>query len=92
MIPTVGRTVLYTLTQWDVEAINSQRSKEAGPYFHGNPVAAGDVYPLVFTRVWSQTEGGLVNGQVLLDGNDVLWATSRAEGEGQGFWQDPRKG
>lgn len=90
MIPTPGRIVLYTLTEWDVQAIGTQRSRGAGPYFKGNPVSEGDVFPLQITRVWAETEGGSVNGQVLLDGNDVLWVTSRTEGTGPGFWKDPR--
>jgi hypothetical protein len=39
------------------------------------------VYPLVITRVWSDNpaETTCVNGQVLLDGNDNLWVTSRSQ-------------
>ena len=47
------------------------------------------MYPLVITRVWGDQEGSAVNGQVLLDGNDTFWATSRNEGEGPGFWSVP---
>jgi hypothetical protein len=46
----------------------------------GNSVQEGDEFPLLICRVWDngqpakETTG--VNGQVFLDGNDVLWATS----------------
>lgn len=89
MIPTPGRIVLYTLTEWDVKTIEAQRSVVAG--YRGNPVRPGDVYPLLIARVWSEAEGGSVNGQVLLDGNDTLWVTSRIEGDAYGDWKDPRK-
>ena len=76
MIPTPGRIVAYKLTSYDAEAINIERRAENTSRF-GNSVAAGDIYPLVITRVWSQLPGGAVNGQVLLDGNDSIWVTSR---------------
>lgn len=89
MIPTPGRIVAYKLTAYDAESINKRRAdlrdsgfaqQNTGGQCHvGNGVAAGDVYPLVITRVWSPLPGGAVNGQVLLDGNDTLWATSRTE-------------
>lgn len=56
----------------------------------GNQVAEGDVYPLVITRVWNETPG-TVNGQILLDGNDTYWATSRTPGEGPGFYAWPTR-
>lgn len=95
MIPTPGRIVAYTLAEQDAEQINRRRADAAlslgkhretadGSQIHiGNRVVAGEVYPLVITRVWSQTEGGAVNGQVLLDGNDTLWVLSVNEGDGQ---------
>src|SRR5207248_5047211 len=96
--PSVGRIVHYRLTQLDVDVINRLRADAMkhlpahqehadGTQIHvGNSVAAGDVYPLVITRVWN--EHG-VNGQVLLDGNDTYWATSRVEGDEPGQWQWP---
>lgn len=48
----------------------------------GNEVHAGDIFPLVITRVWPADTHG-VNGQVLLDGNDTLWVTSVAEGDSE---------
>lgn len=81
----IGATHEYVLTQSDVDqimrrrndaknAINKNRVGKTGFVLHfGNDVSAGEVYPLVITKVW---DGGSVNGQVLLDGNDCLWVTS----------------
>jgi hypothetical protein len=49
----------------------------------GNVVSEGDEYPAVIVRDW----GGCANLQVLLDGNDTYWATSRSEGDGPGTWR-----
>jgi hypothetical protein len=104
MVPSVGRIVHYKLTQQDADQINKRRkdarnknaagvtlaSQELGAVVHtGNEVRAADVYPSVITRIWGSTDGSAVNGQVLLDGNDLFWATSRLEGEGEGFWSIP---
>jgi len=63
-----------------------------GPFRVGNTPSAGDVLPLMIVRVWPD-EGGPgipgVNGQVMLDGNDVLWVTSVHEGEAPSQWQWP---
>ena len=91
-VPTPGRTVLYKLTAQDAEQIRAQRQPtyhESQPGLigpgnkvttvynkTGNVASAGDVYPLIITRVWGDTEESCVNGQVLLDGNDALWVTS----------------
>lgn len=99
MIPSVGRIVHYTLSEDDAARINKRRrdaetseiaKDESGVVVHaGNRVREGDVYPLVITRVWGDQEGAAVNGQVLLDGNDTFWATSRKGGENQGDWSVP---
>lgn len=115
MKPTIGRIVLYTLTEDDAKQINRRRTTATaiaeriknnsaklgdfslaepvpphwplGAQAHiGNDVTAGEVYPMVVTRVWSETT---VNGQVLLDGNDCLWASSATEGEGGHTWSWP---
>jgi hypothetical protein len=55
----------------------------AGAQAHiGNGVAVGDTFPMLITRVWGNTPTSAVNGQVFLDGTDVLWATSVCVGEG----------
>ena len=52
----------------------------------GNEVKAGDIFPMIVTKVWSP---GYVNGQVFLDGNDCFWATSVEEGVEGHYWQWP---
>jgi hypothetical protein len=52
----------------------------------GNAVSAGDVYPMMVTRIWSPS---CVNGQAFLDGNDCLWVTSAIEGTGGHNWAWP---
>lgn len=117
MTPTIGRIVLYTLTEDDAVQINRRRTTgpeiaeriknnslphremqlhleeplpatwPIGAQAHiGNTVEAGEVYPMIVTRVWSDT---CVNGQVFLDGNDTLWATSALEGTGGHSWAWP---
>ena len=103
MTPTLGRILAYKLTAYDAETINKRRSdlafsgfahESTGAQCHtGNGVSEGDVYPMIVTRVWAPMPGGSVNGQLLLDGNDTLWVTSRTEqvddetGEpDKGFW------
>lgn len=97
MLPTVGRTVLYTLTAGDATAINAARDCQQGqePKSHlnkhcpaGNHVAAGDVCAAVVVRVFDP-KSWTVNLQVLLDGNDTYWATSRTFGEGECQWRYP---
>lgn len=101
MIPSLGRIVHYTLNEYGAAEINRRRkdarlhldehrSAASGVVVHtGNEVREGDVYPLVITRVWGDSEGSAVNGQLLLDGNDTLWVTSVSEGEGPGKWFVP---
>ena len=104
---TIGRIVLYTLSEDDAKQINRRRtSGEAiagrikrntedatywpiGAQAHiGNEVKAGDEFPMMVTRVW---ESGYVNGLVLLDGNDCLWATSVHEGTEPHSWAWPAR-
>jgi hypothetical protein len=90
MIPTIGRIVHYTLTDHDVAQIAARRTG-AGDKSIGNTVTAGDVFPLMITRVWGPTEESAVNGQVFLDGDDVLWVTSRQQGDGPSTWREPER-
>lgn len=92
MVPTVGRIVHYKLTETDAKAIEVQRQPTyhesmpglIGPgntvtksyLYRGNVAKAGDIYPMLITRVWGDEETSCVNGQVFLDGNDCLWVTS----------------
>lgn len=98
MIPTPGRIVEYTLNEHDADQINKRRddsrksglaARETGAVIHvGNRVSPGESYPMVIVRAWGNTEGSAVNGQVLLDGNDTFWATSRQQGEGPFCWRE----
>jgi hypothetical protein len=102
MIPSIGRIVHYTLSARDAEQVNRSREDarrnilqiaeaQAGYVAHvGNDVQAGDVYPLVITRTWGDTPESAVNGQVMLDGNDLLWVSSVQQGDGERTWRDPR--
>lgn len=91
---TVGRIVHYVLTANDVERINRRHTNgrdivhRENPWPHGTQAhvgdwaVAGDVLPMLVVRVWSDKSapgGPGVNGQVFLDGNDVLWVTSVRE-------------
>jgi len=101
MIPAIGRIVHYRLTEQDADQINKRRAdarahmsehrtNSNGVAVHvGNDVRAGEIYPLMITRVWDATGFGQINGQVFLDGTDTLWVTSKAEGDGAGDWFAP---
>lgn len=54
----------------------------------GNHASAGDTYPAMVVRVFDEAKP-TANLQVHLDGTDTYWATSRAEGDGNGFWTWP---
>jgi len=99
MEPTVGRIVYYKLSAQDVEAISRRRedyrnnNKEnwpMGAQAHiGNPAREGVIVPMIVTAVWpgEYGEGSFgLNGQALLDGNDVLWITSAKQGSNNGQW------
>ncbi|MEU5259009.1 hypothetical protein [Amycolatopsis sp. NPDC021455] len=103
-VPTIGRTVHYTLTQADADAINARRagatklnaagvtlaSQNLGALIHtGNRAEEGDVYPMVIVRVWGDRPESAVNGQVHLDGNDLHWVTSVQCGSGPRYWTWP---
>ena len=103
--PTIGRIVHYRLSAADAEAINRRRehtqahldehrANSNGVQVHiGNHVEEGDVFPMVITRVWQPGESeGHVNGQVMLDGNDLLWVTSVKVGSGPRTFSWPERG
>lgn len=54
----------------------------------GNRAAAGQVYPAIVVRVFDP-RSTTANLQVLLDGVDTYWATSRTERDGEGGWSWP---
>lgn len=104
MTATIGRIVHYKLSQHAADQINKRRSdahnlngagvtlasQGLGPQIHiGNKVAAGDVFPAIVVRRWSDVPTSTIQLQVFLDGNDTFWATSVAEGEGERQWSWP---
>ena len=97
---TTGKSIQERLL-WGVagrhsEAVPAQsvdggvRAWPAGAQAHiGNEAHEGDVHPMLIVKTWGDTATSSVNGQVLLDGNDVLWATSVSVGEGPRSWSWP---
>lgn len=66
-----------------VECVTPLLGWPTGAQAHiGNEAKEGDVFPMLIVKLWGDTATSCVNGQVFLDGNDVLWATSVAVGEG----------
>ncbi len=99
-VPTIGRFVRYTLSEQDAESVNRRRedwtadqaenATAIGFQAHvGNKAEAGQVYPMLIVRTWGDKPDSAVNGQVFLDGNDVLWVTSRSVGDGPGRYAWP---
>ncbi|NIY68009.1 hypothetical protein [Streptomyces malaysiensis] len=96
--PTVGRTVLYRLSEQDSRDINRRRRdfEHRTPVLDGtgfvgrvgNSAAEGQVCAATVVRVWNESTDA-VNLQVHLDGNDILWATSRSQGDDPGQWAWP---
>lgn len=101
MIPSVGRIVHYQMSEHDVTQIEKRRADarasqisgtNSGAQVHvGNPTRSGLVYPLLITRIFDlePNEESVVNGQVFLDGNDVLWVSSARQGHDDGQWHEP---
>lgn len=83
MKPTIGRIVHYRLSAGDVQSINIQHAAR-----DRNAVHADMVLPAMVTAVFGE-ESGTANLAVQLDGTGTYWATSRAEGDGQGQWSWP---
>jgi len=87
----LGQVVLYALTDEDAKEVNRRRAdftksepQNTGFQAHiGNVAIAGNQYPAIVVAVWNLRTTS-VNLQVLLDGNDSLWVTSRPLGDGPG--------
>ncbi len=89
---TIGQILHYILSEDDAHQINLRL--EAGE--RGNAVEAGEVFPLIVSRVWDPALYGgkdSINGQVMLDGSFNLWVTSRHWGalgkHGTWHWPEP---
>lgn len=72
----LGAAVLYTLTDQDVREIIQQRRDAGLSTKRGNDPRAGQTYPAVIVKVFPAVT--IANLQVLLDGTDTFWATSRS--------------
>lgn len=96
----LGQAVMYTLSKQDCDQIiNLRRSAGLGTK-RGNEPRPGDVLPAVIVKTNDTMLGnsvGLephVNLQVMLDGDDTYWATSRLRFDPerhdseQGHWFD----
>lgn len=98
----IGRIVHYTLSESDAQQINARRTDSAaiqdrivedrwpiGAQAHiGNRVHPGDVLPAIVVRVLPSDN---ISVQVLLDGTDTYWATTRpyAGDPTPGHWHWP---
>lgn len=96
MTPTIGRIVHVRLSK-DCAA-RARKQREDCECLHGNSIREGDEYPMLIVKVWPDTPGHekSVNGQIFLDGNDTLWATSvceddSPEGMTPGTWHWPER-
>lgn len=91
-LPSVARIVHYRLSAEDVSNINFQRTRLLGGE-RGNAPREGDVLPLIVAAVYAEYKSieapSVVNGQVILDGPDTLWVTSRKQGDENGQWSWP---
>ena len=100
-VPTLGRIVLYKLSDRDAFAINQRRfdahrhmeqhrETANGVMIHvGNQVASGQEVPAIIVAVHGDTPDSAVNLRCLLDGTDTFWATSRLRGTQGGMWSWP---
>jgi hypothetical protein len=106
MIVTMGRIVMYKLSELDVTHIMRRRTTPTqiavmigegtwpmGAQAHiGNAVAPGQVVPLLVTTVQEPVQDvQRVNGQCILDGTDTLWVIGVLEGTENGSWAWPVK-
>lgn len=78
MKPTIGRIVIYKLTQQDRDALKALGSS--------NPNNGASEAPAIVVRVWGES---CVNLKVMCDGEHTLWKTSSILGELDGNWQWP---
>lgn len=90
--PSLGRIVHYTLSDYNAEYVNEIRQTTG----RGNKVEPGDRFPMIIVRVHSNDPSDVgpdthVNGQVFLDGTDVLWVTSVGVGDGPGHFTWPER-
>jgi hypothetical protein len=80
----IGRIVHYVLTDVDAYEVNRSRNDSymanSTRAYVGNLARRGDHLPAIVTWVPNK-ERGYINAQVLLDGNDSMWVTTRSYSE-----------
>ena len=82
----LGQMVLYTLTKDDAGAIKFRRDhQEPVAGRRGNIAHEGQQYP---ARVVAVFDRAYANLQVMLDGDDQFWTTSRQWGTDPGTCQE----
>ena len=103
---TIGRIVLYELSDADATQINRRRTS-------GGEIAArtrknsdnSTHWPIgaqahigkpvqggdIFPMIVTRVESPTISGQVFLDGNDCFWAQGVSEGRGPTCWSWPPK-
>lgn len=90
---TIGRIVLYRLSEADVNYLQIRRyaemqeaSTRVMPPYH-EPLAAhvGEQFPAVIVR----SRSDFPNLHVLLDGPDSLWVVKVSQGDRNGMWSWP---
>ncbi|MFF9097552.1 hypothetical protein ACF1AX_31075 [Streptomyces sp. NPDC014802] len=84
--PTIGRVVIYRLSEEDARHIIQQRHHNGA---NGNYVRAGDRFPAMVVQTFPANPADVANLKVMLDGDDTYWATSRHMGDGPGTWSWP---
>lgn len=96
MKPTLGRIVLYTLSERDAEGIRFLTDRAASvnrgavaPI--GDDAWAGETYPAIIVGVPGPAAPGMVNLKVWLNGTHDYWASSVYEGDGPGTWHWPER-
>lgn len=103
--PTIGRIVLYTLTETEAAAINKRREDfKAFSRSHVQPIEPGETGSSGHQAHFGNSAtagqqypglvvrcfgGDAVNLKVQLDGTDTYWATSATPGDGEGHWVWP---
>lgn len=78
MVPDLGKIVFYKLADEDVREIVERRGSVRD--FVGEPVATGDVYPMIITEYGRRQPNSPVSGQVFLTGSDVHYVSGAVPG------------
>jgi hypothetical protein len=92
--PSVGRIVHYRLTEMDTDHIEAKRAaarrrtKFTDGWPKANDVQIDQCYAMVIVAVGSND---LINGKVLLDGEDEFWLNCPPEGDDAGCWHWPER-